>query len=173
MDLRPGPDGTPGLVSDRGNSSRRANRAFSLPEVLIALLIFFMATIVLAGAYVNVLNSYQAANTANDNDADIAFARSQLLAQADLQTAETGASFDASDSRHVTWSATVDTTDTTDLFSVTFTCQIDDPTLPQPKKVVQTFMLLRPSWSDPATRTTQRQTAASRVAAVQGRPPPQ
>ena len=140
---------------------------------MIALLIFFMATIVLAGAYVNVLNSYQAATTANENDQDVAFARSQLLTQADLQTAETGAAFDTTDNRHVSWSATCDTTDTTDLFAVTFTCEISDATSANPKKVVENFMLLRPSWSDPATKSTQRQNAAARIAQVQGRPPPQ
>jgi hypothetical protein len=35
--------------------------------------------------------------------------------------------------------------------------------------VTENFMLLRPTWSDPAAETTLRQAAASRIALVQGR----
>ena len=146
---------------------------FTIVEVLIALLIFSMAAIVLASAYMNVLNSYEAATQSNENDADVDFARSQLLTQADLQTAETGSTFDTADSRHITWSAEIDPMDgATDLFQVTFTVEIDDSKLAQPKKITETFMLTRPSWSDQTTEAQSRSNAASRVAEVQGRAPP-
>ena len=158
----------------------RPARGFTLIEVMIALMIFSMAAIVLGGAYLNVISSYKAASVANEDDQAVAFARSQLLSQPDLQTAVTGAEFDdastsadGAPTRHVKWSATIDSTDTTDLFSVTFVCELSDPSLAQPKKVTETFMLLRPTWSDPATRSNLRQAAASRIAQVQGRPPSQ
>jgi prepilin-type N-terminal cleavage/methylation domain-containing protein len=143
-------------------------RGFTLIEVLMALVIFALTAVVLGGAYVNVLNSYEIARKANVNDEDIAFARSQLLTQSDLQTARNGAEFDDGD-RHVKWTAEVDPANTTDLFTVAFTCTITEPGAPAPKVVVQNFMLLRPTWSDPTDRTALRQAAADRIALFQGK----
>jgi hypothetical protein len=134
----------------------------------MALVIFALTAVVLGGAYVNVLNSYEIARKANVNDEDIAFARSQLLTQSDLQTARIGAEFDDGD-RHVKWTAEVDAANTTDLFNVAFTCTITEPGTASPKVVVQNFMLLRPTWSDPTDRTTLRQAAADRIALFQGK----
>jgi general secretion pathway protein I len=148
----------------------RTNRAFTLIEVLVALLIFAMTAVVLGGAYLNVLNSYEVAQRANVNDNDVTFARSQLLVIADLPTAQAGAEFDDGN-RHVKWTAEIDPADTTDLFTVTFTCVITEPGTAPTKTVVETFMLMRPTWSDPSARTTLRQNAASRIAVVQGKQP--
>jgi general secretion pathway protein I len=98
------------------------------------------------------------------------FARSQLLTQSDLTTAQTGAEFDDGD-RHVKWTAEIDPANTTDLFTVTFTCVISEPSAGQPKTIVETFMLLRPTWSDPTAQSELRQNAASRIALAQGRQP--
>lgn len=138
----------------------------------MALVIFTLAAVVLGGAFLNVLTSYEIAEKANATDVDVSFARSQLLAQADLQTAENGEEFDDGDgqvSRHVKWSAEIEPQDTTDLFSVTFTCTVTDPAAPAPQKTVETFMLLRPTWSDPTAKSALRSNAASRIALAQGR----
>ena len=146
----------------------RRNRAFSLIEVLCALLIFALTAVVLGGAYLNVLNSYEAARRANVNDEDVYFARSQLLTQSDLPTAQAGAEFD-DDDRHIKWTADIQPENTTDLFTVIFTCTITGPQGQPPRNVVETFMLLRPTWSDPTARSTLRQNAANRIALVQGK----
>ena len=148
----------------------RPNRAFTLIEVLVALLIFTLTAVVLGGAYLNVLNSYEVAQRSNVNDNDVTFARSQLLAIADLPTAQAGAEFDDGE-RHVKWTAEIDPADTTDLFTVTFTCVLTGSGNAPTKTVVETFMLLRPTWSDPSARSTLRQAAASRIAVVQGKQP--
>jgi general secretion pathway protein I len=130
--------------------------------------------VVLGSAYLNVLQGYESARSANASDVDLEYARSQLLAQADLQTAQNGAEFDDTStgadlaSRHVKWTADIEPTDTTDLFTVTFTCTITEGSK-LPDKVTETFMLVRPTWSDPTTRSTLRQNAANRVALVQGK----
>ncbi len=134
----------------------------------MALMIFALTAVVLGGAYVNVLNSFEIARNANANNEDVSFARSQLLAIADLQTAQAGAEFDDGD-RHVKWTAEIDPAATTDLFTVTFTCAITGQNASDSKNVVETFMLLRPTWSDPAARSTLRQAAADRIALVQGK----
>jgi len=143
-------------------------RGFTLIEVLVALVIFALTAIVLGGAYLNVLNSYESARRANMSDEDVYFARSQLLSQSDLQTAQNGAEFDDGD-RHVKWTADIEPENTTDLFTVTFTCTITEPSAPEPSVSVEAFVLLRPTWSDPTTRSTLRQNAANRIALVQGR----
>jgi general secretion pathway protein I len=148
----------------------RRNSGFSLIEVLAALLIFTLTAVVLGGAYLNVLNSYEVAQRSNVNDNDVTFARSQLLTQSDLPTAQAGAEFDDGN-RHVKWTAEIDPADTTDLFTVTFTVVITEPGAAPTKTVVESFMLLRPTWSDPSARTTLRQAAASRIAVVQGKQP--
>jgi general secretion pathway protein I len=146
----------------------RTRSAFTLIEVLLSLVIFAMTAVVLGGAYVNVLNSYEAAQKANMSDADVSFARSQLLTQADLPTAQAGAEFDDGD-RHVKWTADIEPTDTTDLFTVTFTCVFSGGAGVEAKTVVETFMLVRPTWSDPTARSTLRSNAASRIATFQGK----
>jgi general secretion pathway protein I len=148
----------------------RRRSGFTLIEVLVALLIFTLTAVVLGGAYLNVLNSYEVAQRSNVNDSEVDFARSQLLTQSDLPTAQAGAEFDDGN-RHVKWTAEIDPTETTDLFTVTFTCVLTDPGAGPAKTVVQTFMLLRPTWSDPTVQSTLRQTAATRIAVVQGKAP--
>ena len=135
---------------------------------MAALMIFALTAVVLGSAYVNVLNSYEVARTSNVNDTDLYYARSQLLVIADLQTAEAGAEFDDGD-RHVKWTAEIEPANTTDLFTVAFTCTITEPGATAPKVVVQNFMLLRPTWSDPTDRTALRQAAADRIALFQGK----
>jgi general secretion pathway protein I len=136
-------------------------------EVLVALVIFAMAAVVLGAAYVNILQSYAAAGRAGEEDQDVAFARQELLLQPDLPTAEKGDAFDTVDGRHVSWTAAVTPTATTDLFTVVFTCDVAEPAPKAPSKITQTFMLLRPTWSDPTDHTNLRQTAANRIADAQ------
>jgi general secretion pathway protein I len=144
--------------------------AFTLIEVLAALVIFSLTAVVLGGAYLNVLNSYEVAQRSNANDAEVYFARSQLLSQADLALAQAGSEFDDGD-RHVKWTAEIDPANTTDLFTVTFTCTMSGNSAGPAKSVVETFMLLRPTWSDPAARSELRANAASRIALAQGKQP--
>ena len=148
----------------------RRRSGFTLLEVLAALLIFSLTAVVLGGAYLNVLNSYEVAQRSNATEGAVYFARSQLLSQADLALAQAGAEFDDGDS-HVKWSAEAEPANTTDLFTVTFTCVVSDPSARQPRTVVETFMLLRPTWSDPAARSELRSGAASRIAQAQGKLP--
>jgi general secretion pathway protein I len=131
-----------------------------------------MASIVLGAAYVNVLQAYQVAGHLADEDQDVAFARQELLTQTDLTTAEKGDAFDTIDGRHVAWTSQITAASTADLFSVEFTCEINEPSPKRPSKVVETFMLLRPTWSDPTDRASLRQAAANRIAVLHGKQQP-
>jgi general secretion pathway protein I len=149
-----------------------AARAFTLIEVLAALAIFALTAIVLGAAYVNILTSYRAIGLSTEDAQDVAFARQALLTQIDQQTAENGDEFDTADGHHVQWSLdpaiTVASTTVTDLWTVGFVCEISDTPSSVPRKYTATFMLLRPTWSDPATRSQVRQAEATRIAQAQG-----
>jgi general secretion pathway protein I len=142
---------------------------FSLIEVLVALMIFALAAVVLGAAYVNILQSYETAGRAGQEDQDVAYARQELLLQPDLATAEKGDEFDTVDGRHVSWTAAITPAATTDLFTVVFTCEAAEPPPKAATKVTQTFMLLRPTWSEAADRTNLRQAAATRIADAQAK----
>jgi general secretion pathway protein I len=147
---------------------RRAG--FTLIEVLVALLIFAMSSLVLATAYLNVLNAYEAAGRANQRTEDLSFARAQLLAEPDRTKAETGAEFDGLAGRHIRWSATIVAATMPDLFTVTFVCEISDPAITGDNpKITQTFTVLRPTWSDAADNSTLKQAVQDRIAQLQGK----
>lgn len=152
--------------------SRRGRRGFTLLEVLVALAVFAMASIVLASAYINILNGYDIAERANQDDADVTFARSLVLNEPDRKKLEDGGQFDTAEGRHIQWSVDIQSTNEADLFAVTFTCTATDSNqgAREPQKTVQTFTLLRPTWSiDPAERDKLRQDAKARILELQGK----
>ena len=126
-------------------------RGFTLIEVMVALAVFALAVIVLGAGYVNVLNAYDIAGRSNAYDEDIRFARAQLLAEPDRAKAEEGQSFDTPGGQHLKWHAKIESTETSNLFTVTFTCDIAESGAKEsPPPVTQTFMLDRPTWADAA-----------------------
>jgi general secretion pathway protein I len=149
---------------------KRGHRGFTLLEVLVALAIFAMVAVVLGAAYINVLMGYQQAGRDNADDLDVAFARQQIMTQPDMPTAEKGDEFTDTDGKLVTYSSDIEPTTTADLFTVTLTCAISAPQAAS-RTVTQTFMLLRPTWSDAADRSNLRQQAATRIAKLQGKEP--
>jgi len=138
----------------------------------VALVVFALAAVVLGGAYLNILNGYAVISRGVGEDPDVFFARQELLTLADVKLAKAGDEYDTQDGRHVKWTAEIEPTTTADLFSVTFTCALaaSGPT-DRPRTLTESFMLLRPSWSDPTVRDDLRQKAASRIAKVQGKQP--
>jgi len=153
--------------------ARRPGRAaFTLIEVLAALAIFALTAVVLGAAYLNILNSYRAVGLGNEDAQDVAFARQALLTQPDLTTAENGDEFDTVAGHHVQWSLdpaiTAASTTVTDLWTVGFVCEISDSPSAPPRRYAETFMLLRPTWTDPVTRSQVRQAEATRIAQAQG-----
>lgn len=143
-------------------------RAFTLLEVMVALAIFAVATVALAAAYINVLNAYGVVGRSNIRDEDVRFARAQLLAEPDRQKAEEGGDFDAASGGRVRWRATIEQTNTADLFQVDFTCEVTDSnpsaaTSPAPRPLTQRFFLLRPTWSEGTDQAKFRGEARDRI----------
>lgn len=147
----------------RRRTRRASGAGFSLLEVLVALAIFVMMAIVLGATYLNVLNAYEIAGRSVNRDEDVRFARAALLAEADMDLAERGAEFEGGNGRRVSWKSVIEPTTTTDLFKVTFICEITGPDLPKPEIREETFRVLRPTWSQPADRDKLRANAKTRI----------
>jgi len=142
-------------------------RGFTLLEVIVALAIFAAAAIALAAGYVNVLHAYDLASRGHAHEEDLRFARAQLLAQPDRQKAEDGGDFET-DGAQLHWHAKIEPTDTADLFQVTFICEIAETNGGrETPPVTETFMLLRPTWSDGDEAAKLRQNAKDRIVEIQ------
>lgn len=151
-------------------ASRAALRGFTLLEVLMALMIFALAAIVLSASYVNILNAYMIVERSAQTNADVAFARALVLTEPDRKKLEQGGEFDTTDNRHVKWEVEIASTSTADLFTVNFTCAVGALSEPEPQKTLQTFTVLRPTWSiDAAERSKLREDAKNRILELQGK----
>lgn len=149
---------------------RQEPSGFTLLEVLAGLTIFALAAIVLGSAYLNVINSYEVVSRGEVVGEDFAFARQFVLTEADRLKVEEGGDFETADGRRASWTVEIESTNTADLFAVTFTCELTVPDRPEPEKRVERFMLLRPTWSiDPAERSKLKEDAKTRILELQGK----
>lgn len=144
-------------------------RGFTLLEVLISLAVFALAAVVLGGAYVNVLNAYATVADAARQDEDVRFARQAVFLEPDREKLEEGGDFETTDGRRVAWRVQIEPTNVADLFTVIFTCETGATDLAgRPETVVETFRLLRPTWSEGTDRETLRKEASDRIQKLQG-----
>lgn len=149
---------------------RRVERGFTLLEVLIALCIFAMAAVVLGSAYLNVLTSYDVVSRGVQIGEDYAFARQVVLNEPDRAKLEQGGEFETTGGARARWSVEIESSTIADVFKVNFTCEISNPSRPEPDKLTQSFMLLRPTWSiDVAERDKLKQEARTRIQEIQGK----
>jgi general secretion pathway protein I len=137
--------------------------AFTLIEVLVSLAIFALAAVVLGAAYVNVLTGYDAVARRQEHEEDLRLVRSQILAEPDRAVVEQGGNFNLPDARVAQWTAAVGETSVADLFKVALRCEIPEPGRSQPWVREESFLLLRPTWSDPAVRDRLRQQSAEKL----------
>ena len=139
--------------------------AFTIVEVMVALLIFSLAAVMFTTTYVNVLTAYERASGQNDYADTLQFARACLFAIADIEQAEEGDSFESANGQRATWRCTeIEPTLIPDLFDVTFECEIisDSSDLPS-TTIVEKFRMLRPTWSIPADREALRLDTRQRI----------
>jgi general secretion pathway protein I len=161
----------------------RRRPAFTLVEAMVALAIFAMSAIVLGSTYVNILNSYVAASKGTGEDPELAFCRQELLTATDINLAQAGDEYNtaevpaqpgiaAQNSRDVKWTADIEPTTMPDLFTVTLTCVVTSTALgAEAKTLTSTFMLLRPTWSQPTDKETLMQNEVTRIEQAQGKAP--
>ena len=146
--------------------------AFTLVEVLVALVIFAIAAVGLGSAYVNILNSYEVAARGMRVNEDFAFARQLVLTEPDRKKLEEGGEFDTATGHRAKWSVEITSTKMPDLYQVVFNCEIADPVRAQPDRQSQTFVVLRPTWNiDAAEQTQLKQEVKERILELQGKKP--
>jgi general secretion pathway protein I len=157
-------------IGYRQSNIRSASPAFTLVEVLMAIMIFAFSAVILASAYVNVLNGYLLVERQAQSNADLVFARSFVLTEPDRKKLEQGGEFDTTNGRHARWEVEIVSTATADLFTVKFTCTIGASGEADPQKTVETFTVLRPTWSiDPSERSKLREEAKQRILEIQAK----
>jgi general secretion pathway protein I len=145
-------------------------RAFTLVEVLVALVIFAMAAVVLGSSYLNVLISYETVSRGVQVNEDFAFARELVLREPDRKKLEQGGDFETANGKRANWSVEITSTTVPNVFNVAFTCELADPTRPQPQKVTQQFTVLRPTWViDVAERDQLKADIKTRIYELQGK----
>ncbi|MEO7598289.1 MAG: prepilin-type N-terminal cleavage/methylation domain-containing protein [Opitutus sp.] len=147
-------------------------RGFTLLEVLVALSIFALAAVTLGATYVNVLNAYHVVNRTDAHNEEVRFARAQLTSEPDRTKAEQGGDFEASGGGRVAWRATIEPSTIADVFVVTFTCEIAEMNAKLPSRPVnESFMLLRPTWSEGLDMAKLRQNSKDRIAEMRKKVP--
>lgn len=144
-------------------------RAFTLIEVLVSLAIFAVAAVVLGATYVNLLENYAAVSRRQEHEQELRLARAQLLGEPDRRRGEEGGTLDLPGNRTAFWRASIRETGVADLFRVGFHCEIRAPGLAAPWMREEIFMLLRPTWSDPAVRNKLRAASQQRLAQQESR----
>ncbi len=143
-------------------SSRRA--AFTLIEVIAALAIFALAGMALAGAYLNIIETQQAAHRRDADAPDLRFIRAALAAEPALEKATAWNELPLPDDRRARWRATITPTALADVFDVALETELFDRNGRVQPSPTQNLRLLRPTWSKPAEREALRTAARSRLA---------
>jgi general secretion pathway protein I len=143
---------------------------FTLVEVMVALAIFALMAVVLGAAYVNVLNAYARVGQAAQENENLRFARQILFVEPDREKVEEGGDFQTPEGQRVVWRAQIEPTNLPDLFTVTFTCELPSEEVGgKGETVVQTFRLLRPTWSEGSDRDKLRAEAHERITEYQSK----
>lgn len=133
-------------------------------EVVVALALFAFAVVVLAASYVNVLNSIEAVRVDQTLEQELAFVRSQVLLQSELENIEKGGEVPTPSHGIATWSATVTPTTIADLFRVDLLIELEGNGEAVPaRSLTQTLYLLRSSWSVPTEREELRAESRKRI----------
>jgi general secretion pathway protein I len=129
---------------------------FTLIEVLVSIAIFALAAVVLGSAYVNVLGGYQRMRGSTLEESDVAFVRALVLAEPKLEVVEKGGDLRRADQSTLHWRAEVEPTTRADLFRVTLECERPASGPGPGRRVRNSFLVLRPTWSEPAEREKRR-----------------
>lgn len=135
-------------------SACHRSRGFTLVEVVVAVAVFAFAVVVLAGSYVDVLNSMERVKVDQELEQELAFVRSQVLLQPELEEVELGGEVPTATHGRADWRATVTPSErVADLFRVDLEINLEgDGEAVEPQKIEQTLYLLRPDWSEPTDR---------------------
>lgn len=146
---------------DQNRAVRSSRQAFTLVEVLVSLAIFALAAVVLATAYVNVLDGYRSQEQSRRASQGMQLARIVVLTQPDRQILEAGGALNLPDHDRLVWAAEVKPTTIADLFAVVLDARV---TGGQGWHRQERIMLYRPAWSETHQRDQLRENSRDRLA---------
>ncbi len=125
----------------------RTESGFSLIEVVVALALFAMASVVLSSSFVNALLAREHGQSNDLRHADIRAVRMQLLLEPNLDDAEDGDRYDTLNNGTANWEASIEPTNVIDLFEVQLRIEFSEPQEQQAATYTESLYLLRPTWS--------------------------
>ena len=134
-------------------SSHRTSSGFSLIEVVVALALFAMASVVLTSSFVNALLAREHGQSNDLRNADIRAVRMQLLLQPNRDDAEDGDRYETLNNGTANWEAAIEPTNVVDLFQVQLQIEFSEPPEGSDAKHTETLYLLRPTWSESNERS--------------------
>jgi general secretion pathway protein I len=143
-------------------------RGFTLIEVLMSLAIFALAAVSLGAAYSNVLMSRLALKQDEQRLDDFARCRAALLETPGFDDVETGGEIRLPGDRTARWKGRIEATAVSDLFAVELTAEVEPEGGGEAEEIIETRMLLRPTWSIPSDRQKIRDEARQRLLEERG-----
>jgi general secretion pathway protein I len=146
----------------------RSIGGFTLIEVLVSLAIFALAAVALGAAYCNTLENIHLADRVQEQAGDLRTVRSLLLSEPDRRRAERGGDLLLPNGKRLHWTAEINAAQVADLFRITLYYENTHDNAGLDWKRTESFMLLRPSWSDEDSRDKLR--AEDRVRLERGGP---
>lgn len=141
----------------------RIARGFTLLEVLLATALFALGVIMLAAAYVNVIEGVESVRTDRAFEQELRWVRERVLLEPDLKTVEEGGEAETPEFGAAHWEVDVEPTEVADLFQVSLHVRMDGGDEQPAREITQQFMVLRPQWSDPIDRDKLRNEARARI----------
>jgi general secretion pathway protein I len=134
-------------------SPRRTVYGFSLIEVVVALALFAMASVVLTSTFVNALLAREHGQSNDIRNADIRAVRMQLLLEPNIEDAEDGDRYETFENGTANWEASIEPTNVVDLFQVQLRIDFSEPQEGSDATHMETLYLLRPTWSESDERS--------------------
>ncbi|MFQ3226370.1 MAG: general secretion pathway protein I [Lentimonas sp.] len=134
-------------------SPPRTVYGFSLIEVVVALALFAMASVVLTSTFVNALLAREHGQSNDIRNADIRAVRMQILLEPNIEDAEDGDRYETLENGTAHWEASIEPTNVVDLFQVQLSIEFSEPQEGQEAAYTETLYLLRPTWSESDERS--------------------
>ncbi|HUG10671.1 MAG TPA: type II secretion system protein, partial [Opitutaceae bacterium] len=112
-------------LTRRATLRRFPSRAFTLIEVLLAVALFAIAVVVLAGAYVNVIEGVESVRSDRAFEQELRWIREKVLLETDLEKVEEGDEVPTPDFGNARWEAVVEPTGVADLFLISLHVEME------------------------------------------------
>lgn len=140
-----------------------SRQGFTLIEVLLSVALFAISVVVLAGAYVDIIEGVERVRADRAFEQEMRWVREQVLIETDLKKVEEGGESTTTDFGRARWDVEIEPTEIADLFRVSIHVVMEGTDDVAPREATEQIMLLRPQWSEPVEREKLRTESRSRI----------